>query len=98
VAAVSLSPKSIPTTSWGATVCSTVCATGAQSHRIGSLLYEDLFRFARQTSVPVITCEYNIKPPNEASRMFHDKFGFREQGKQWLAGASEQVSLQAAET
>jgi uncharacterized protein len=65
--------------------------------RIGSLLYEDLFRHARASAIPVVTCEYDIVPPNEPSRSFHDKFGFVEQGTQWLAGGSKQVSLQAAE-
>lgn len=65
--------------------------------RIGSLLYEDLFRYARNAAMPVVTCEYNILPPNEASRVFHDKFGFKQQGTQWLAGGTKQVSLQAAE-
>jgi predicted GNAT superfamily acetyltransferase len=66
--------------------------------RIGSLLYEDLFRYARKIAVPVVTCEYNIVPPNEASRIFHDKFGFMQQGTQWVAGGTKRVSLQAAET
>lgn len=65
--------------------------------RIGSLLYEDLFRTARETGIPVVTCEYNIQPPNDASRLFHDKLGFREQGTQWVASGTKQVSLQAAE-
>jgi predicted GNAT superfamily acetyltransferase len=65
--------------------------------RIGSMLYEDLFRFARDCAIPVVTCEYNIEPPNDASRRFHDKFGFSEQGTQWLAGGAKQVSLQAVQ-
>jgi uncharacterized protein len=65
--------------------------------RIGTLLYEDLFRYARNAAVPVVTCEYNILPPNEASRLFHNKFAFKEQGTQWVAGGTKQVSLQAAE-
>ena len=64
--------------------------------RIGSLLYEDLFRYARETAAPIVTCEYNIVPPNEPSRLFHHRFGFTEQGRQWLAGGAKQVSLQAA--
>jgi hypothetical protein len=66
--------------------------------RLGSLLYEDLFRFARSTGIPLVTCEYNIFPPNMPSRLFHDKFGFTEQGTQWVANGTKQVSLQAAET
>ncbi len=44
-----------------------------------------------------MTCEYNVIPPNEPSRTFHEKFGFREIGTQWVANGSKQVSLQAAE-
>jgi predicted GNAT superfamily acetyltransferase len=65
--------------------------------RLGSLLYEDLFRYARDSAIPLVTCEYNIVPLNEPSRLFHDKFGFREQGTQWVANGTKRVSLQAAE-
>lgn len=65
---------------------------------LGSLLYADLFRHARENAIPLVTCEYNIVPPNETSRSFHDKFGFRELGTQWVANRSKQVSLQGAET
>jgi len=73
-----------------------VVSAAAKGLRLGTLLYEDLFRYARDGSVALVTCEYNIVPANEPSRRFHDKFGFREQGRQWLAGGSKQVSLQAA--
>ena len=63
---------------------------------IGSALYRDLFSETRARGLPTITCEYNIEPPNPASRAFHDKFGFRELGTQWVAGGSKRVSLQAA--
>lgn len=65
---------------------------------LGSLLYEDLFLYARDHAIPLVTCEYNIFPPNEPSRLFHDKFGFTEQGTQWVANGSKRVSLQAADT
>jgi predicted GNAT superfamily acetyltransferase len=64
---------------------------------IGSLLYKDLFASASAQGVPVITCEYNIEPPNPASKRFHDKFGFVEVGQQHVAGGSKLVSLQVAE-
>jgi predicted GNAT superfamily acetyltransferase len=66
--------------------------------RLGTRLYEDLFAFARREGIPHVTCEYNIVPPNEPSRVFHDKFGFHEQGTQWVAAGSKQVSLQMAHT
>ena len=67
-------------------------------HKIGSLLYQDLFSFARSQGIKTVTCEYNIEPPNLASKSFHDKFGFKEIATQWVANGSKKVSLQAAET
>jgi predicted GNAT superfamily acetyltransferase len=64
--------------------------------KIGSNLYQDLFKYARTHGVRTITCEYNIEPPNPASRRFHEKFGFKELGRQWVAGGTKLVSLQAA--
>lgn len=66
--------------------------------RIGSKLYENLFAFARTEGIGRIVCEYNVDPPNPASRRFHDKFGFKELGSQWVANGTKQVSLQVAET
>lgn len=65
--------------------------------KIGSLLYADLFDFARAQGISMLTCEYNIQPPNLASKKFHDKFGFVEIDTQWVANGSKQVSLQVAE-
>jgi predicted GNAT superfamily acetyltransferase len=66
--------------------------------RIGSKLYEDLFEFAAVREIITIACEYNLKPPNPASKGFHDKFGFSEVGTQWVANKTKLVSLQIAET
>lgn len=63
---------------------------------IGSKLYADLFGFAGAQGIEIITCEYNLQPPNPASRVFHDKFGFREVGTQRVAGGTKLVSLQVA--
>jgi len=65
---------------------------------LGRLLYDDLFDHARKRGIPLLACEYNIRPPNEASRRFHDRFGFREVGTQWVAQGKKQVSLQIAAT
>jgi uncharacterized protein len=75
-----------------------VVAADSGSRGVGSSLYEGLFEFARQQDVGQICCEYNMEPPNPASRAFHDKFGFREVGTQWLAGGTKRVSLQLATT
>ena len=75
-----------------------VVSRASRGLRLGSLLYEDIFRHARSNEIPLVTCEYNIIPPNEPSRIFHEKFGFKEQGTQWVANGAKQVSLQVAET
>jgi predicted GNAT superfamily acetyltransferase len=75
-----------------------VVSAAFRGRRLASLLYEDLFRYARLSGLPVVTCEYHIVPLNEPSRLFHDRFGFKEQGTQWVSGGSKQVSLQAAGT
>ncbi|MGG6463573.1 GNAT family N-acetyltransferase [Solilutibacter silvestris] len=64
----------------------------------GSKLYLDLFNFSRSHGLKTIVCEYNIEPPNPASKAFHDKLGFREVGRQLVSGGGKLVSLQAAET
>jgi predicted GNAT superfamily acetyltransferase len=75
-----------------------VVSSGSRGLRLWSLLYEDVFRHARSHAIPLVTCEYNLVPPNEPSRLFHDKFGFKEKGTQWVANGAKQVSLQVAET
>jgi uncharacterized protein len=65
--------------------------------KIGHRLYQDLFDRARSQGVTAITCEYNLDPPNAASQRFHDRFGFRELGQQWVANGTKRVSLQVAE-
>jgi predicted GNAT superfamily acetyltransferase len=73
-----------------------IVSPSARGLHVGSMLYEDLFRHAREHGIPLLTCEYNIVPANEPSRLFHEKFGFREQGTQWVANGTKQVSLQVA--
>ncbi|MEO0438288.1 MAG: GNAT family N-acetyltransferase [Pseudomonadota bacterium] len=65
--------------------------------RIGSELYTDMFAFARQLGLKLVTCEYNINPPNLASDVFHRQFGFKEVGTHWVTAGTKQVSLQTAE-
>jgi predicted GNAT superfamily acetyltransferase len=75
-----------------------VVSAAARGKRLGPILYEGLFHHAKLGGFPFITCEYNLSPPNEASKLFHDKFGFEEQGSQWVANGAKRVSLQAAST
>ncbi len=69
-----------------------------QAKGTGSLMYKEIFAHAEQYEVPLITCEYDIDPPNLSSARFHTKFGFREVGRQSAGNGKKQVSLQVAET
>ena len=60
---------------------------------IGRALYADVERLALQVSAPVLTCEVNLIPPNEASMAFHKKLGFAQVGEQDTEGGTKRVSL-----
>lgn len=68
-----------------------------QGHKLGSLLYEDLFTFARDKRIPRVVCEFNVLPPNEPSRLFHARHGFEEVGSEWILDGKKRVSMQAAD-
>lgn len=73
-----------------------VVAGTARGQGVGTLLYRDMFEFAAASAVGLVTCEFDIDPPNPASERFHAGFGFREAGRQWVADGTKQVSLQVA--
>jgi uncharacterized protein len=66
-----------------------------QGRGIGKKLYADLFDYARQKNIPLVTCEINSVPPNERSSAFHAGFGFIEVGSQWICEGQKKVSMQA---
>ncbi|HEV7669350.1 MAG TPA: GNAT family N-acetyltransferase [Thermoanaerobaculia bacterium] len=68
----------------------------AQGQGLGSVLYDDLFAYARRIGVPRVTCEIDVEPPNEASHRFHAKYGFREVGRQPAGSGTKVVSMQEA--
>ncbi len=68
-----------------------------QGDGLATMLYDDLFSFARSHSIPTVVYELNVEPPNEASRRFHDSHGFREVGTQWVANGTKRVSLREAD-
>lgn len=67
----------------------------APPHRgigLATALYLDVFAFARKHGVATVTCEFDIDPPNEVSRRFHERLGFREVGLH--AYNNKRVSMQ----
>ncbi|MDM0105565.1 GNAT family N-acetyltransferase [Variovorax sp. J22R24] len=72
-----------------------VVAADCRGRGIGELLYQDLFAFAARNRAVQVTCEFDVDPPNDASRRFHERFGFREIGTQRVGASEKLVSLQA---
>ena len=63
----------------------------------GAQLYDDILAFAAATKAARLTAEFDVEPPNPVSAAFHQRYGFREVGTQWIGGDRKQVSLQARE-
>lgn len=73
-----------------------VVSLAQQGRGLGRRLYDDLFDWARRKGVERIALEFDVEPPNEASRRFHAGYGFREVGSQRVANGKKRVSLQIA--
>ncbi len=59
---------------------------------IGRAFYAELVQ-AFTGARPIITCEVNLRPRNDASLRFHHSIGFREVGQQDTDGGNKTVSL-----
>ena len=73
-----------------------VVSRHSRSTGAGSVLYREVFAHASRHMIPVVACEFDVEPPNQASERFHAKFGFVEAGRQSIAGGRKTVSLQTA--
>jgi len=71
-----------------------VVAPDSRRKGIAFLLYQNLEHFAAQRNMPIMACEYNLRPKNEISRQFHQKYGFNEVGTQKTENGKKTVSLQ----
>jgi len=74
-----------------------VVAATARGLGFGAQLYDDILAFAAGTNAARLTAEFDVEPPNPVSAAFHQRYGFREVGTQWIGGDKKQVSLQARE-
>jgi predicted GNAT superfamily acetyltransferase len=63
-------------------------------HGVGRAFYAEVIERTRP-SFPLLTCEVNVRPPNESSLAFHHAIGFREVGRQDTDGGAKTVSLLA---
>lgn len=71
-----------------------VVSAAARGAGLGQALYRDAMAYMREAGVGLLCCEYDLEPPNPGSARFHAQFGFREIGRQRVAGGSKEVSLQ----
>jgi len=64
----------------------------ARRFGVASRLYED-FASLLEGVVPYMTCEVNVRPPNESSMRYHEQHGFRRVATQETEGGSKEVAL-----
>lgn len=62
----------------------------------GVEFYRQVFDFARDEGIDLVTCEFDRDPPNLVSEQFHLRFGFAEVGRQRVPYAAKVVSMQLA--
>ncbi len=70
-----------------------VVAPAHRGNGLATSFYLDVFAFARKNDVATVTCEFDIDPPNEVSRRFHERLGFQEVGVS--SYNNKRVSMQA---
>ena len=70
-----------------------VLSDNARGLGVGTLLYADLFAFAKAHGYGTVTCEVNLEPPNPGSLRFHRRFGFVDVDQQATKGGSVVVQL-----
>jgi len=71
-----------------------VIAPAFHGNGFGRAFYDNLSDFSSEQA-PRITCEVNIRPMNEGSILFHEKYGFDQVGTQETEGRTKEVSLMA---
>jgi len=69
-------------------------AAHARRHGLATRMYDD-FKAALPRDIAVMTCEVNLRPPNESSMRFHERYGFRQIGSQATEGGEKEVALMA---
>ena len=67
-------------------------AATARRMRVASRLYQDFAEFLTG-EVEIMTCEVNIRPPNESSMRYHEQHGFVRVATQETEGGKKEVAL-----
>lgn len=73
-----------------------VVTSAARRQGLATRIYHD-FEASLPAEVAVLTCEVNIKPPNESSMRFHERLGFERVGSQETNSGAKEVALLAKE-
>ena len=66
-------------------------ADWARRRGVAERLYTEFA--ASQSDAPIMTCEVNLRPPNEGSMNFHKRLGFRQVGSQETDAGAKEVAL-----
>jgi len=74
-----------------------VVGAETQGMAVGQKLYDDLAAFAVASGLKQLVCEYNIRPMNEGSKKFHQRYGFVKVGQLESESGAKKVSMQAYE-
>ena len=69
-------------------------ADHARRHGLATKMYDD-FKAMLPGDIKVMTCEVNLRPPNESSMRFHERYGFEQIGSQATEGGAKEVALMA---
>jgi len=67
-------------------------AESARRQGVASRLYDD-FANSLRGEVDVMTCEVNLRPPNESSMHYHELHGFRQVASQETEGGKKEVAM-----
>lgn len=67
-------------------------AENARREGLASRLYDD-FAAAMPESVGIMTCEVNVRPPNESSMRFHRRLGFDQVGSLVSDDGAKEVAM-----
>lgn len=71
-------------------------AVAENARRLGlaTTMYRD-FESSLPDCVPVLTCEVNVRPLNESSMRFHERYGFKQVAQQVIDDGGKEVALLA---
>ncbi len=67
-------------------------AASARRRGVASRMYDD-FADRLCGKVDVMTCEVNIRPPNDSSMRYHELHGFRQVANQQTEGGKKEVAM-----